>query len=338
MLPIPTIRIYKETPLSMEDELDLRKASSYSDYLLKKSKTVKETSSHPHISPQPHQSFLKNLSGPQLDMGQTLGGYKVESRLGSGAFASVWLVSKQDQLYALKLVDRLDHKKLSALKKEESILKSLDSPLIVQYIDSIVTPTLYGLVLEYVPSQDMFDYIMDHHTIIQGDSLGIPELEAKRLFHQLLLSLEYLHGQGYSHGDLKLENILVGNSLKLIDFGFSQPTQEPLKLHHGSEPYLCPEMVMRLPTDTCKADVWASGVVLFCLLTSRMPFDASSSFLESPMKTFHRIARVAYSFTELEMQVLSPEARQVVARAFTRDPNKRPTPSELLSDPWFKSP
>lgn len=88
-----------------------------------------------------------------------------------------------------------------------------------------------------------------------------------------------MHSQRVIHRDLKLENILVDratNKTKLIDFGFATRVKSAyesrLPYSCGTPIYMCPEMAMKKEHVGGSADVWALGVILYILLTGKMPF------------------------------------------------------------------
>ena len=106
---------------------------------------------------------------------------------------------------------------------------------------------------------------------------------AATLFKQLCCAVEALHTAGYSHLDLKLENILVGrdNQIRLCDFGFAQPTWKPVTKVYGTEGYMAPEIIDSDRTtnnyDGVKADIFSLGVILYILCFGRPPFARAHS-------------------------------------------------------------
>lgn len=104
----------------------------------------------------------------------------------------------------------------------------------------------------------------------------LPEEEAKRLIKQLIQVLAYLHSQGITHRDIKLENVILNekNNIKVIDFGFStvQNPHKKIKMFCGTPSYMAPEIVSRIEYFGPPADIWSSGVLLFCLINGYFPF------------------------------------------------------------------
>lgn len=120
--------------------------------------------------------------------------------------------------------------------------------------------------------------------------VGLPEPVAKRCVHQVAIALEYLHSKKLVHRDIKPENILIFDKecrkVKLSDFGMTRRAGSPVKRVSGTIPYTAPELC-----DTSKhdgfcvdysTDVWAFGVLLFCMLTGNFPWEKAM-----PSDTFY---------------------------------------------------
>ncbi len=105
----------------------------------------------------------------------------------------------------------------------------------------------------------------------------IREATARRIFKQVAEGVAYLHSHNIVHRDLKLDNILIEEStrmVKLIDFGFSVVVGNgvKLKVFCGTPSYMAPEIVRKHEYDGKPVDIWALGVLLFVLLTGTFPF------------------------------------------------------------------
>jgi serine/threonine-protein kinase SRK2 len=107
---------------------------------------------------------------------------------------------------------------------------------------------------------------------------SLPELQARWLFQQLILALEYCHSSGVSNRDIKLENILLDKSnrgrpdwpiLKICDWGYARAghtSEASSKV--GTLSYMAPEVLTGDSYSTKRADIWSCGVVLYAMLVS----------------------------------------------------------------------
>lgn len=104
-----------------------------------------------------------------------------------------------------------------------------------------------------------------------------------------------MHECGIVHRDLKLDNILVDgrDRIKLIDYGFATKCgpSERLTFFCGTAPYMDPDLASKKPANGHAADVWALGVILFNLLSGRMPF-----FADFEADLFRRIQAAKYQW------------------------------------------
>lgn len=145
------------------------------------------------------------------------------------------------------------------------------------------SPKELYLVLEYVQGGELFDYLCS-----RGSRL--PLLEAISIIKQVLAGVDYCHRFNICHRDLKPENILLTahtvevpgsakttevKQVKIADFGMStlDSLNGLLRTSCGSPHYASPEIVRGQTYSGAGSDIWSCGVILFALLTSRLPFD-----------------------------------------------------------------
>jgi serine/threonine protein kinase len=125
-------------------------------------------------------------------------------------------------------------------------------------------------IMEYAP-YDLFSVVM-------SGKMSRPEMYC--VFRQIVDGVDYLHGMGLAHRDLKLDNCVMttGNVVKLIDFGTATVFYYPGK-HNipasgivGSDPYLAPEVLSKDTYDPRLTDVWSVAMIFMCMVLRRFPW------------------------------------------------------------------
>ena len=179
------------------------------------------------------------------------------------------------------------------------------------------------LVLEYVENGELFDYLLKNGRL--------DESEAVFFFRQILTGLSYCHSFNICHRDMKPENILIdkNNNIKLADFGMAalQPQGVMLKTSCGSPHYAAPELIRGDKYVGAMVDIWAIGIIMYCLLTGLLPFEASTV-----PRLLAKIARGKYVLPD----GLSVEAKDLIWRILQPDPQLRLSVKEIWSHPLLR--
>jgi len=253
--------------------------------------------------------------------------YRMGKTLGIGSFGKVKVAEHvlTGHKVAVKILNR---KKIKAIDMEEKvrreikILRLFMHPHIIRLYEVLETPHDIYVVMEYVKSGELFDYI------VEKGRLG--ENEARHFFQQIVSGVEYCHRNMVVHRDLKPENLLLDakSNVKIADFGLSNVMRDGhfLKTSCGSPNYAAPEVISGKLYSGPEVDVWSCGVILYALLCGSLPFDD-----ESIPNLFKKIKGGVYTLPSH----LSPGARDLIARALLVDPLKRITISEIRQHPWF---
>ncbi|MDP8989919.1 MAG: serine/threonine protein kinase [Acidobacteriota bacterium] len=213
--------------------------------------------------------------------GYRVGPYEFDRRIGRGGMGAVWLANRFDKEYkrqvAIKMVKRGMNSQeiLRRFRTERQVLASLNHPNIARLIDGGSTPDgLPYLVMEYVEGTPIDQYC-DHWKCTISERL--------QLFRDVCSAVHYAHQNLVVHRDIKTSNILVtpGGIPKLLDFGIAKllgpegstldlaqtrPEMRPMTLDYAS-----PEQV-RGESITTATDVYSLGVLLYRLLTGKMPY------------------------------------------------------------------
>jgi MAP/microtubule affinity-regulating kinase len=267
--------------------------------------------------------------GIHVQVPQSIGGYNFVRVISQGSYSVVCLVQSRITRadFACKMVPRavLAHGSvLELFEREVRIHETIRHPNVVALVEVLYTATLICVVMEYCSSGDLLQMIHMHNFLADAD--------CRRIFYQILLGVQYLHGHHISHRDIKPENIFIDDAgtPKIGDFGLSHHMSQNalLKTACGSLQYCAPEIVQGLEYDGRPVDVWSLGVLLYAMATGRLPW-SSSNQLELCEEI---VAREIVS-----LNVSSSALKRLIRWMLNRDPAKRPTVDELLADPWLSS-
>ncbi len=213
-------------------------------------------------------------------IGKRLSGrYKVLEMIGGGGMANVYLAHDMilDRDVAVKML-RLDFANdeefIRRFRREAQSATSLAHPSIVSIYDVGEEDDLYFIVMEYVEGQTLKQYIQQNSPLQVEETLDIMKQLTSAIFHA--------HQNHIIHRDIKPQNILVDRfgNVKITDFGIAMAlsatsiTQTNSVL--GSVHYLSPEQA-RGGMANRKSDIYSLGIVMFELLTGRLPFSGESA-------------------------------------------------------------
>jgi serine/threonine-protein kinase len=253
--------------------------------------------------------------------GQMLGKYRLEQEIGRGAMAVVYratdtALNRQVALKVLPIYFSHDPEFVRRFQREARVAASLSHPGIVQIYD--VGEALDGTL--YIAMQEAGETLK---RLLQREG-PLPLERALALAEQVAAALDYAHRRGVIHRDVKASNILLGpgDQTVLTDFGIARVGQESgittPGFALGTPEYLSPEQAEAGKPVDYRADLYALGVVLFEMLTGRVPFTA-----DRPEAVLH-----AHIFTPppspSHLNPAIPEAvSQVLLKALAKDPNER---------------
>jgi len=222
-------------------------------------------------------------------LGKKLGQYEVVREIGKGGMGTVYEARQAEtgQRVAVKMLVpelAIDQAFLQRFKHEVTALCKLDHPHIVKIYEQGAAEGGYYFAMEYLEKGSLDDEIQSKGKLSVDEALGVLEQVAQALAHA--------HQQGIIHRDIKPGNILIGpQGAKLTDFGVAR-ILEGTRLTTtggviGTPEYMSPEQAEGRAVDA-RSDIYSLGVVLYQMITGRLPFEGKTA-LDVMQK--HRFAR-----------------------------------------------
>jgi len=218
---------------------------------------------------------------------------------------------------------------------------------IIEYLDDInyckkngKTYKVTSFVLEFATNGDL------HEIISQG--LRFEEPMARKIFQQLLETIEHCHSKKFAHRDLKLDNILFDKdyNLKLADFGFSVALTSDFgtkdySMFLGTESFMAPELHKRMPYCPAQTDLYALAIILFIINAGSPPFKKADES-DPYFKLFMRKPDLFWKAHEKNKpkvdgkSFFSEEFKALLNAMFALDSTKRPDINAIKSSDWYQ--
>ncbi len=252
-----------------------------------------------------------------------LGEYRLEAVLGQGAVAVVYRArSDGGRMVALKVLSRTAAAQVhirNSFQREYRVLSRLSHRGIIRVYDAGEVNGLPYMALELLAGETLEELLTRSKTI--------GEVAAMDIVRQVANALDYLHGRGYVHRDVKPGNVMVtrdGRAI-LFDFGTVYDMNDLASNApgvYGTPPFLAPEQVLaetdpeHAPPLDGRADLYSLGVVLYRMVTGRKPFYGSRSevldaHLHQPPPR------------PSEFRWVSPALEAIILKALAKDPTDR---------------
>ncbi|HEU4656749.1 MAG TPA: Stk1 family PASTA domain-containing Ser/Thr kinase, partial [Capillimicrobium sp.] len=247
------------------------------------------------------------------------GRYRVISRVGSGGMADVYC-AEDTQLgrnVALKLLHRRfaeDREFVERFRREASSAASLQHPNVVAVYDRGQWDGTSYIAMEYLDGRTLKRVI--------DEEAPLPATRAIDLAVQILRAARFAHKRGVIHRDLKPHNVIVDaeGRAKVTDFGIARAGASDMTQTGsimGTAQYLSPEQAQGLPV-TPASDLYSIGIVLYEMLTGRLPFDGESA-VTIALKQVNEAPPPPSRLNP----AITPELEEVVLRALAKDPAQR---------------
>ncbi len=256
-----------------------------------------------------------------LRPGEQLDQYRIDSLVARSGMASIFRGTdvRTGEQVALKIPHpevESDPVFFDRFHREQDIGQKMDHPGVMKVIANGDRTQVY-MVMEWVNGRLLREILRDESKL--------PAERAVRIALGICDALEYIHNHGVVHRDLKPENIMVDSEdhIKLIDFGIAgqqgarRLTFSKLSQLMGTPDYISPEQVKGKRGDG-RSDVYALGVMLYEMLTGRVPFRGPNAFAIMN----DRLLNNPVPPREIDPSI-SPELQEIIYRAIERDPKNR---------------
>src|SRR5262245_28032287 len=253
---------------------------------------------------------------------EKIGKYKVVRPLGKGAMGMVYegfdpVIERRvaiktilaDYLAAAEMEDAV-----ARFKREAQAGGRLQHPGIIGVYEYGDEGGMAYIVMEFCDGEELKGFFKD------GRRFEL--IDVFEIMKQLLAALEYSHKQGVVHRDIKPANLMIlpGPKVKIMDFGIARLESSSLTQVGtvvGTPTHMAPEQLMGIPADG-RVDIWASGVVLYELLTGVSPFLA-----ETPAQVMHNVLQGQPAAPSSRQPGIPPGFGGVIARALAKKPEDR---------------
>ena len=257
---------------------------------------------------------MENYVGKRLD-----GRYEIQDVIGVGGMAVVYKAydNIDDRIVAVKVLKEeylANEEFRRRFKNESKAIAVLSHPNIVKVYDVSFGDRLQYIVMEYIEGITLKEYIEKRGVIDWNEALFF--------IIQILRALQHAHDKGVVHRDVKPQNIMLleNGTIKVADFGIARfshsESRTVTEKAIGSVHYISPEQAKGELTDE-KADIYSVGIMLYEMLTGKLPFDADNAVSVAlmqvnseaqPPRTIN--SKIPVGFEQITMKAMQKSTRE----------------------------
>ncbi|HYT28581.1 MAG TPA: serine/threonine-protein kinase [Ktedonobacteraceae bacterium] len=268
--------------------------------------------------------------------GKTLARYELRRLIGKGGMANVYEAFDQQtqRLVAVKIFKREDEEMLRRFVREAQLMASLRDNHLVPIYDygafELDNFTRYYLVMPYIDGGTL-------RSRIRRGPLSL--IEACHVIRDMASALDYIHSQGIIHRDIKASNVLMSEdgSCFLTDFGIARITSDATQLTStgnvlGTVDYVAPELFEVDRRADVRSDLYSLGVLLYEMVTGRLPFSAENQIALVSMH-MHKRPPSPRSI----VSTIPPQVERVLLKALEKKPEQRYASAKELAEAFCRA-